>query len=64
MNIEPNLELETESQIPAKCICYDPLSSSEGKCVIDQLIVSRFGGCENPEECSSFNNYKNIQKEN
>jgi len=40
----------------AKCEFYEPQADSEGICVISptQSLVSRFAGCNNPENCAEL----------
>lgn len=42
----------------AKCDFYEPLEgNSEGICVPTKRVVSRFGGCNDPENCADKKRY-------
>jgi len=62
ISLRQNVILENTNnfkKIPAKCFLYEPLSETEGECW-DESIVSRLGGCDNPENCDRYNkSFKN-----
>jgi len=57
ISFRQNVILENTNSIEkihAKCLLYEPLSETEGECW-DKSIVSRLGGCDNPEDCDRYN---------
>jgi hypothetical protein len=54
----PETPMHNYNLTRAKCEFYEPLEGdSEGICVPTKRVVSRFGGCNNPENCADRKRY-------
>ena len=50
-------QIKYNEEAKANCELYEVLNINQGKCMASQSIVSRFGGCDNPEGCLRHNNF-------